>query len=131
LQIEASPASICASAHGERRISLRVLRYPDRQGTPPMLNPIDRKDIRFSRWSDGRVHGKDAIMKKGDWWREDHKVHGVSVSGPYVNGDQFVVRFTIDLTPKTTGQRMTMDEMGIYAVENGKIVSERFFCLQA
>jgi ketosteroid isomerase-like protein len=35
------------------------------------------------------------------------------------------------LTPKTTGQRMTMDEMGIYAVENGKIVSERFFCLQA
>lgn len=63
-------------------------------------------------------------MKKGDWWRENHEVHGVSVNGPYVNGDQFVVRFTIDATPKATGQRMTMDEMSIYAVE-------RFFYLQA
>jgi hypothetical protein len=70
-------------------------------------------------------------MKKGDWWRENHEVHGVSVNGPYVNGDQFVVRFTIDVTPKATGQRMTIDEMGIHAVENGKIVSERFFYLQA
>jgi hypothetical protein len=75
--------------------------------------------------------GKDAVKKKGDWWRENHEVHSVSVEGPYVNGDQFVVRFTIDVTPKASGQRMTMNEMGVYAVEKGKIVSERFFYLQA
>ncbi len=75
--------------------------------------------------------GKDAVQKKSDWWRENHAVHGGSVEGPYVNGDQFVVRFTMDVTPKQTGKRIKMDEMGVYTVKNGKIVSERFYYLQS
>ena len=70
--------------------------------------------------------GKDAVHKKSEWWRENHEVHGGSVEGPYVNGDQFVVRFTMDVTPKASGKRMKMDEVGVYTVEKGKIVSERF-----
>lgn len=76
------------------------------------------------------ARGKEAIKQKGEWWRANHEVHGGSVEGPYVNGDQFVVRFKFDVTPKG-GQRMNMDEVGIYTVENGKIVSERFCYLQA
>jgi ketosteroid isomerase-like protein len=53
------------------------------------------------------------------------------VEGPYVNGDEFVVRFTMDVTPKATGKRMKMDEVGVYSVKNGKIVAERFCYLQA
>jgi ketosteroid isomerase-like protein len=49
----------------------------------------------------------------------------------YVNGDEFVVRFTMDVTPKATGKRMKMDEVGVYTVKNGKIVAERFCYLQA
>jgi ketosteroid isomerase-like protein len=48
-----------------------------------------------------------------------------------VNGDQFVVRFTMDVTPKETGKRVKMDEIGVYTVLNGKIVAERFYYLQA
>ena len=59
------------------------------------------------------------------------EIHGRSIDGPYVNGDQFVVRFTMDVTPKVTGKRMKMDEVGVYAVKNGKIVSERFYYLPA
>ena len=55
------------------------------------------------------------------------QIHGVQVEGPYVNGDQFVVRFKMDLTPKATGERRTMDEVGLYTVKDGKIVEERFF----
>ena len=33
---------------------------------------------------------------------------------------------TMDVTPKD-GQRMAMDEHGLYTVQNGKIVEERFF----
>lgn len=74
-----------------------------------------------------RVEGKDAARAKGEWWAGAHEVHSSAVEGPYVNGDQFVVRFTMDLTQKASGQRMTMDEVGLYTVRDGRIVEERFF----
>lgn len=70
--------------------------------------------------------GLAAVKKKGEWWVANHEVHGVTVEGPFVHGDRFVVRFTMDITPK--GQsRITMDEVGVYTVEDGKIVEESFF----
>ena len=71
--------------------------------------------------------GKDAVKEKGEWWQANHEVHGGSVEGPYVNGNQFVVRFKMDITPKETGQRVNMEEVGVYTVEDGMIVEERFF----
>ena len=72
------------------------------------------------------VKGRKAVQAKGEWWYANHEVHGVKVEGPYVHGNQFVVRFTMDVTPKT-GSRMTMDEVGVFTVANGKIVDESFF----
>jgi len=72
------------------------------------------------------VTGREAVDAKGAWWYANHEVHGVKVEGPYVNGNQFTVRFTMDVTPKD-GQRMTFDEHGLYTVQDGKIVEERFF----
>ncbi len=70
--------------------------------------------------------GINAARAKGEWWANNHEVHSVAVEGPYVNGDQFVVRFTMEVTPKG-GQRMTMDEMAVYTLKGGKIAEERFF----
>jgi len=33
----------------------------------------------------------------------------------------------MEVTPKQTGKRMTVEEVGLYSVENGKIVKEEFF----
>lgn len=71
--------------------------------------------------------GKEAIQQKGEWWRANHEVHAADVEGPFVNGDQFAVRFTYDITPKETGKRITMNEIGVYTVKDGKIVAERFY----
>ena len=71
--------------------------------------------------------GKAAVKQKGDWWRANHEVHNATVEGPYINGDQFALRFKMDLTPKQTGERVTMDEVGVYTVKDGKIVEERFY----
>lgn len=73
-----------------------------------------------------RVQGRAAVEAKGAWWYANHEIHSVKVEGPYVNGNQFVVRFTMDVTPKG-GERLQMDEVGVYTLENGKIVEERFF----
>ena len=73
-----------------------------------------------------RVQGRQAVEAKGAWWYANNEVHSVNVEGPYVHGDQFTVRFTMDVTPK--GQsRITMDGHGLYSVRDGKIVEERFF----
>jgi ketosteroid isomerase-like protein len=75
----------------------------------------------------GQSRGKAAAHAKGEGWAAANDVHGFEVQGPYVNGDQFVVRFTIDQTVKATGQRVSLDEVGLYTLKDGKIVEERFF----
>lgn len=71
--------------------------------------------------------GLDAIRAKGDWWAKNHEIHELEVEGPYPNDDRFIVRFTMDITIKQQNQRVTMDEMGLFTVKDGKIVREEFF----
>jgi ketosteroid isomerase-like protein len=74
-----------------------------------------------------RAEGIEALRAKGEWWYGAHDIHSVDVSGPSVNGNQFTVGFKMDITAKETGQRMQMEETGLYTVADGKIIEERFF----
>ncbi|HBP90534.1 MAG: nuclear transport factor 2 family protein [Nitrospira sp.] len=71
--------------------------------------------------------GIDAIKGKNTWWEQNHEIHKREVDGPYPNGNRFIVHFLADVTPKHTGKRMTIKEMCLYTVENGKIAKEEFF----
>lgn len=71
--------------------------------------------------------GTAELKAKSDWWYANHEVHASESHGPLVNGDQFLMRFSLDVTSKMTGQRMQMEEFGLYTVKDGKIVEERFF----
>jgi ketosteroid isomerase-like protein len=77
-----------------------------------------------------RMEGLAAIKGKIDWWYANHTVHSSKVEGPWPHGDRFIVRFTIEVTAKDgpmAGQRMAIDEAGLYTVKDGKIVHEEFF----
>lgn len=76
---------------------------------------------------DRTAKGLEAIAAKGKWWGENHTVHKADVSGPYPHDNRFAVRFNYDITNKPSGQRMNMDEVGLFTVENGKITREEFF----
>lgn len=71
--------------------------------------------------------GIDAVRAKGEWWYANHEIHSVDAAGPFVNGDQFILRFRMDITSKPSGERMQMDEEALYTVRDGKVVEERFF----
>ena len=71
--------------------------------------------------------GLAAIRAKGEWWRSNHEIHSAYVAGPWPHGDKFIVGFQFDITNKPSGRRFTMEEMGLYTVENGKIVREEYF----
>lgn len=53
---------------------------------------------------------------------------GVEIYGLWVSGDQFGVRWVMDVTVKDSGNRMTMGELALYTLKGGKIVEKRFFC---
>jgi ketosteroid isomerase-like protein len=71
--------------------------------------------------------GLVAIKGKGEWWRANHEIHSASITGPWPHGNRFIVGFQYDVTNKPSGQRMKMDEVGLFTVEGGKIVREEFF----
>lgn len=73
------------------------------------------------------MKGLDAVIGKATWWGENHEVHGASVEGPIASDSHFCVRFKMDVTFKPTGNRMNLDELGVYHVKDGKIVHEQFF----
>jgi hypothetical protein len=61
------------------------------------------------------LKGRKAVEGKGQWWYANHEVHNAKVEGPYVHGDQFVVCFKMEVTPKGK-KRMNLDEVGLYTV---------------
>jgi len=73
------------------------------------------------------ARGKPAVRAKGEWWTRTFQVDDVSVEGPYVNADEFIVRFKMRTTNKESGEKASMDETALYRVKNGKIAEERFF----
>jgi len=72
--------------------------------------------------------GIDAVRGKNQWWADNHEVHSAEVQGPYPHGeDRFAVHFNYDITNKPSGQRMRLDEVAVFHVNDGKIVREEFF----
>ena len=73
------------------------------------------------------ARGLDAIRGKNEWWIAEHEVNSATVEGPLVSDARFCVRLVYDITNKKSGNRMTMDELAVYQVKDGKIVREEFF----
>ena len=73
--------------------------------------------------------GQQAVIKKSEDWVSNKTFHGEKVLGPYFNGpNQFAVHFTLDVTPKATGKRVALQEVGLYTVnKDDKITREQFF----
>jgi hypothetical protein len=73
------------------------------------------------------VSGLPAIKEKGKMFDSMiEEVHGAKISDPVVAGNYFSISWWIDTTMKGRG-RSQMQEICVYKVEDGKIVSEQFF----
>lgn len=72
------------------------------------------------------THGLDAIIEKGHKFSSlVEETHGGSVSDPLIAGNSFAVVMHMDVTMKERG-RMNMSEICVYAVKDGKVISESF-----
>ena len=73
--------------------------------------------------------GIDGVREKHAWWESVATIHSVEVDGPFAGhgSDVFVVGFSMDVTVE--GERNTMREVGVFTLEEGKIVKEVYLGL--
>lgn len=73
------------------------------------------------------AEGKAAVRKKGeDFVRRIEAGHKVYTSAPLVTGNHFAVAREIDITVQPHG-RIQINQIMLYEVLEGQIVSEQFF----
>ncbi|HTU57396.1 MAG TPA: nuclear transport factor 2 family protein [Polyangiales bacterium] len=74
------------------------------------------------------TRGIEAVRRKNNDWGEQNTIHEQNVEGPYPHGDdRFAVRFSYDITNKPSGQRMKLDEIGVFTLAGGKVIREEFY----
>jgi hypothetical protein len=73
--------------------------------------------------------GRKQIQAKSDWWTSDNEMVGGSVEGPYLGATGFSVRFRMQVRTKSTGKVTSMEEVGVYTVQDGKVIREEFMGL--
>ena len=70
--------------------------------------------------------GKPAVLEKYRNWEADHDIHEMKVEGPWVGASGFAVKYQVDVSQRSTGQRHKMEEIAVYTIRDGKITREEF-----
>jgi hypothetical protein len=93
------------------------------------LYAVDAVSVEAMDMGGGReTRGLAGIHGKHDWWEANFIVHGLTVDGPYLHGDdRFAVIFDMDTENKASGERRKEREVAVYHVKGEKIVREEFF----
>ncbi len=73
------------------------------------------------------VKGIEAVTEKSNqWYAMVDEFHGSEISEPIVAGNHFTCTMKMDVTFKDAN-RVQMEEVAVYTVNNGKITQEQFF----
>jgi hypothetical protein len=121
----AAPAS-CAAVAQELVSLCQAGKYLDAVGKLYSKDIVSVEPI-DSPQKPAEMRGIDIIRGKNERWVENNEIHKAEAIGPFVGEGLFAVRFDLDFTIKQSGQRVQLCEMGLYTVEDGKIVREQFF----
>lgn len=70
--------------------------------------------------------GREKIKEKQKFWEETFDLLETTCEGPFINGNQFSLYFTMKTKNKHTGEIEDGSEVALYTVKNGEIVEERF-----
>ena len=87
------------------------------------VRSIDPQDSSYFKYAEGKA----AVRKKGEEFVEKvEAAHRRHTSEPIVAGNHFAVAREVDITVKGFG-RIQINEVMLYEVKDGEIISEQFF----
>ena len=102
---------------GEFETAQKELFADDAISTEPYGTPEFEKETK----------GLKSILEKGQKFdKMVEETYGLSVSEPLVTGNSFAFALTMDMAMKGR-KRERMQELCVYTVKDGKIISEQFF----
>lgn len=88
---------------------------------------VDAQSIEPEGALTGTTTGITNIQKKGQEWSKLVKeFHGIEVSDPILAGDHIALKMVSDITFHEGGRQQSQ-EICVYQVKNGKILTEQFF----
>ena len=78
-------------------------------------------------FGDETATGKSIVRERHAAWLSRREIHEATIRGPYLDGsNRFAMYLRIDLTDRENGKRAQVDEIAVYEVSGGKVVSECF-----
>jgi hypothetical protein len=111
-----------------RTVATRFVELCNQGKNFDVMRTMYAPDIVSVEGDGGETEGQGPVIKKSEVWQSNNTIHAERVLGPFFNGpDQFAVQFTFEVTPKATGKRVTIEEVGVYTVKGDKITREQFF----
>ncbi|HVU32200.1 MAG TPA: nuclear transport factor 2 family protein [Opitutaceae bacterium] len=73
------------------------------------------------------TRGLPAIQQKTRDFETTFEAHGGMISDPVVADPFFACTMSLDVTQRASGRRITLSEVCVYEVKDGKIIREQFF----
>lgn len=110
-----------------QEVGTKLVAYFNDNKFAEIYSELYSQDILSVEASGDEYRGMDAIHKKNEWWEANFETHSQTAEGPFPHGDQFITIYDMDVTEKASGNRFPMRETGLYTVDEGRIVEERFF----
>ena len=107
-------------------VAKKVVELVRKQAWYEALDTLYDQDVVSVEATAPESRGKEAVRGKIDWWVNAMEVHSFKAGKPFVAHDRFVVQYDADVTDKSSKQRRTLSEVGVYTVKDGKIVREEF-----
>ena len=87
------------------------------------VRSVEPPNSRYLKYAEG----KSPVRKKGeDWGKQVQAVHRLFTTEPVIGGNYFAVGKEVDITVQAFG-RIQINEVMLYEVKDGEIVSEQFF----
>ena len=93
-----------------------------------VMNSMYAPNIESIEATGAKTSGKPDVIQKSKLWGEANTVKSEKADGPFFNGpNKFAVHYIFEVVRKDTGKPVTLEEIGIYTVENDQITREQFF----
>ena len=110
-----------------REVAERLVELIRRQRFVQAVEELYASDVSSRENCEPPVRGFDAVLANNRRWVETVKVERFEVPNYYVDGDTIVVEMDSDFTHAETGKEFHSEQVGVYKVRDGKIVSSRFY----
>ncbi len=110
-----------------RKIAERLVELIRRQRFIEAIEELYAPDVSSRENCEPTVRGYDAVLANNRRWVETMKIERFEVPNFYVDGDAIVIEMDSDFTHAETGEEFHSEQVGVYKVRDGKVVSSRFY----